>query len=251
MSNTPPHNESLFDRARRRAQEAGAQVAASGPVSNTGLEGAAVMGVGAVAGAVQPPPNTFTFRTSRPPQAALQLFVEALAALGDADTRAEVARQSAQQTTVTFIQLQKNGQWLPFVAVTLMYANEEVKATLSDKNLSALGSNLGDLGGTALKTLGRIASNPTNLGNVIGSLGEAARQTGTLISTANDMNLHSRIRDILSRLGEPLHEEWVRAKRLQREAEERADAASRCASCGTPWANAKLTTCPVCGSPRR
>jgi hypothetical protein len=238
--------ESLFDRAMRQAKEAGAAV----PSSSSGLEQAGLVGAGAAAGLAQTvkdatSPGTFTFQTVRPPAATLQVFVEALQALGDRDTRPQVGRSTPDQATVQFQQLLPTGNWVGAQTVTLIQSADTVTITVSAPSLAAMGGAAGEVGGTAVSTLGKVLS-----GNVLGGLTEAARSVGRLTESAENIALSSKIRSTLQRIGSALDDEWRQAERERLEREERQRVLDTCQFCGAPYPVADAVQCAVCGAPR-
>ena len=237
--------ESLFEKAMRRAQAAGAAT----PSNSSDLEAAGMAAVtgGGIAGAVKEAtsPGTFTYRTIRAPAASLQVFVDALQALSDNDTRAQTTKRGADQATVQFQQLLPTGNWVTAQTVTLTHAGETVTVSLSAPGLAALGGAAGEAGGTALSTLGKMLR-----GNVIGGLTEAARSVGRLTESAENLAFSSNLRSTVRRIGNALDDEWRLADRERAAAAEQALTLSTCQKCGTPYATADAGQCAACGAPR-
>lgn len=245
---TPEKNEgegSLFERAMRQAQEAGAAV----PSKSSGLEQAAMAGLGA-AGLAQSvkdatAPGGASFRTVRAPAATLSAFLDALQALGDHDTRPQINRRDQDQATLQFQQLLPTGNWVTAQTITLIQSGDTVTVSVSAANLAALGGAAGQVGGTALNTLGKVLT-----GNVLGGLSEAARSVGRLAESAENIALGGKIRATIHRIGSALDDEWRLAERERQARAEEAQRLNLCQFCGAPYAAPDAVQCGVCGAPR-
>lgn len=245
---TPEKNEdegSLFERAMRKAQEAGATV----PSQPAGLEQAALAGLGA-AGLAQSvkdatAPGGASYRTVRAPAATLTAFLDALQALGDRDTRPQVTRRGQDQATLRFEQLLPTGQWVTAQTITLIQSGDTVTVSVSAANLAALGGAAGEVGGTALNTLGKVLT-----GNVLGGLSDAARSVGRLSESAENIALSSKIRATIQRIGNALDDEWRQAERERQDREAAALKLNTCQFCGAPYPEPDAIQCAVCGAPR-
>ncbi len=236
--------ESLLDKAMRRAKEASAATIPASPLSDAAAP-AAALGAGAVASVAQGmAPGNFTYHTARP--AAAQAFVEAFQGLADNNTRLQVASHP-DQTTVQFMQALPAGNWAAAVTVTLIQAADEIKVTTSGQNMTALASAAGELGGTALGVVGDLLRGPAGVGS---ALGRVSREAGKVANAATDLNLSGQVRAIVERLGGVLEEEWAAVQRQKREAEDRQRAATTCPFCGTPYPSEEAIVCPNCNAPR-
>lgn len=238
--------ETLFDKAMRRAQEAGAAT----PSNSSSLEAAgmaALAGGGGLASAVKDATSggTATFRTVRAPAATLQLFIDALQALGDKDTRPQATKRGSDQATVQFQQLLPTGNWVTAQTVTLAQSGDTVTVSLSAPSLAAMGGAAGEVGGTALSSLGKVFT-----GNVLGGLTEAARSVGRLTESAENIAFSSNVRSTIQRIGNALDDEWRVAERQRQEREALEQVRSTCQHCGTPYASPEAVQCAICGAPR-
>lgn len=240
---TPQQNESLVERAMRRAREA--QVtSSSGGLEQAGVIGAASAGGLAAAAKDATSPATYVFRSARPPEATVRVFTDALQALGDRDTRPQVAFRG-DQATIQFQQLLPTGNWVHAVTVTLVQSSDEVNVTASAPGLATLGGAAAEIGGATLGTLGKVLT-----GNILGGLTEAARSVGRITESAENLTLSNTIRAAIVRLGNQLDDEW---QQVQQELKLRADRElmmTTCQFCGTPFPSAEATQCAVCGAPR-
>lgn len=238
--------ESLFERAMRRAQAAGAAT----PSNSSSLEEAgmaALAGGGGLAAAVKDATSggNLVFRTVRAPAAALQVFIDALNTLGDKDTRPQATRRGSDQATVQFQQLLPTGNWVNAQTVTLAQAGDTVTVSLSAPSLAAMGGAAGEVGGTAISSLGKVLT-----GNVLGGLTEAARSVGRITESAENIAFSSKLRSTLQRIGNALDDEWQTAERQRQEREALELRRGTCQHCGTPYKDASATQCAVCGAPR-
>jgi hypothetical protein len=238
----------LIDKAMRQAREAGPPT----PSSSSGLEDAGLLGAGAagIAQSVKDATSagTFAYRSTRSAAATLQVFIDALQALGDRDTRPQVSRRGtleSGQATVQFQQLLPTGNWVAAQTVTLIQSGDTVTVTVSAPSLAAMGGAAGDIGGTALGALGKVLT-----GNVIGGITDAARNVGRLTESAENIALSSNLRAAVKRIGEALDDEWRQADRERQEREERERIQNTCQFCGTPYPTADAINCAVCGAPR-
>ncbi|MCS6910170.1 MAG: hypothetical protein NZM11_06320 [Anaerolineales bacterium] len=243
----PPESEkseSLLERAMRRAREAGAAVPNESEAMALPVVGAATAaGVAATVKDVISPAS-YRYHTARPPQATLRVFTEALAALGDHDTRPEVTIRG-DQATVNFRQQLPSGNWVTAVTITLVQASQEVNVTASAPSLAAMGGAAAEVGGATLSSLGKVLT-----GNVVGGLIEAARNVGRLTGSAENLALSNRIRETIQRVGNQLDDEWQQVTYQERLRAEQALMLSTCKFCGTPFASADETVCSACGAPR-
>lgn len=240
----PKPSESLLDRAMRQAKEAAASVPPDSGVGQAGLVGAA--GAAGVAGAVKDAtsPAMYSFHTARAPQATLRVFVDALNALGDHDTRPQ-SNVRGDQATLQFQQLLPTGNWVTAVTITLVQASEEVNIAASAPSLASVGGAAAQVGGSALGPLGQVLS-----GNVLGGVVEAAKSVGRITESAENFILSNKIRETIARIGNQLDDEW---QTVQNEKRARADQhlmMATCKFCGTPFETAEETQCRICGAPR-
>lgn len=237
--------QSLFDKAMRQAREAGASTGSS----SSGLE-AGLAGAGAAAGLAKTVKDatsagSFAFRTVRAPAATLQVFIDALNALGDRDTRPQVSRKAADQATLQFQQLLPTGHWVTAQTVTLIQSSDTVTASVSAPSLAAMGGAAGEVGGTAINTLGKVLT-----GNVLGGLSDAARSVGRLSESAENIALSGKIRATIQRIGNALDDEWQQAEREREDREAAALKLNTCQFCGAPYPEPDAIQCAVCGAPR-
>jgi hypothetical protein len=240
----PKKKESLMERAMREAQAAGAGVPAENELGQVGLVGAA--GAAGVAGAMKDAtsPASYRFHTARNPQATLRVFVDALNALGDHDTRPQ-SNLRGDQATLQFQQQLPTGNWVTAVTITLVQASEEVNIAASAPSLAAMGGAAAEVGGTALGSLGKVLS-----GNVLGGLTDAARNVGRLTESAENLVLSNKIRETIVRIGNQLDDEWQTVQRERRARDEQQLVMATCKFCGTPYESEEETQCRICGAPR-
>ncbi len=249
MTDTTPETpeaekgESLFDRAMRQAREAGARVQ---PESDAALPVVGAVAAGGVAASVKDAtsPAAFRYHTARTPQATLRVFTDALAALGDHDTRPDVTGRG-DQVTVNFLQKLPTGNWVTAVTIALTQAADEVNVTASAPSLAALGGATAQVGGAALGSLGKLLT-----GNVVGGLVDAARNVGRITESAENLALSNRIRETIQRIGNQLDDEWRQVMHQERQRAEQTLLLSTCKFCGAPFASADEAVCAVCGAPR-
>lgn len=240
----PNKPESLLDRAMRQAKDAAAAVPVDSGMGQAGLVGAA--GVAGVAGAVKDAtsPATYAFHSARAPQATLRVFVDALNALGDHDTRPQ-SNLRGDQATLQFQQLLPTGNWVTAVTITLVQASEEVNITASAPSLASMGGAAAQVGGSTLGPLGQVLS-----GNVIGGVMEAAKNVGRLTESAENLILSNKIRETINRIGHQLDDEWQTVQNEKRVREEQQLVMATCKFCGAPFLSADATQCHICGAPR-
>lgn len=237
-------SESLLERAMRQAREAGANVPAESDAAALPVVGA--MTAGGIAATMKDAtsPAAFSYHTARTPQATLRVFTEALAALGDHDTRPEVTVRG-DQATVNFRQQLPSGNWVTAVTISLTQAADEVNVTASAPSLAAMGGAAAEVGGATLGSLGKVLT-----GNVIGGLADAARSVGRITESAENLALSKRIRETIQRIGNQLDDEWRQVTYQERLRAEQALLLSTCKFCGAPFASADEAVCAVCGAPR-
>lgn len=237
-------SESLLERAMRRAREAGAAVSTEADAAALPVVGAVTAG-GVAAGVKDATsPAAYRYHTARTPQATLRAFTEALAALGDHDTRPEVSLRG-DQATVNFRQQLPSGNWVTAVTISLTQAASEVNVTASAPSLAAMGGAAAEVGGATLGSLGKVLT-----GNVVGGLVDAARNVGRITESAENLALSNRIRETIQRIGNQLDDEWRQVTYEERLRAEQALMLSTCKFCGAPFASAEEVVCAVCGAPR-
>ena len=245
MSDTTPQRpESLLDRAMRQAKEAAAGVPADSGMGQVGLVGAA--GAAGVAGAVKDAtsPAVYAFHSARAPQATLRVFVDALNALGDHDTKPQASIRG-DQATLQFQQLLPTGNWVTAVTITLVQASEEVNIAASAPSLAAMGGAAAQVGGSALGPLAQVLS-----GNVIGGVVEAAKGVGRITESAENLILSNKIRETIVRIGNQLDDEWQTVQNEKRARDEFQLMLATCKFCGAPFETEAETQCRICGAPR-
>lgn len=240
----PEKRESLLDRAMRQAREAGASVRTESDSATLPVVGA--VAAGGVAATVKDAtsPAAYAYHTARTPQATLRVFTEALAALGDRDTRPDISTRG-DQATVNFLQQLPTGNWVTAVTIALTQAANEVNVTASAPSLAAMGGAAAEVGGATLGSLGKVLT-----GNVFGGLAEAARSVGRITESAENLALSNRIRETIQRIGNQLDDEWRQVEYQERQSAEQALMLSTCKFCGAPFASADEAVCAVCGAPR-
>ncbi len=249
MTDDDLQDEGLFERARRRAQEAGERYEAeAGQVSAGGDLGAAALMAGGAAGGLAQTvadarhPAQYTFRTQRP--AALSAFTDALGALNDSDTQAEI-NGGRDQATVMFRQQVAVVGWVDLLTVSLLQRAEEVTITAGAPNLAALGGAAADLGGAAAQAAGKVLR-----GDLIGGAMAAAGNLGRASAAADALTFSSKVRAALQRVGLALEAEW-REREKERDAAQSAEQRrTYCQRCGARWPDDVVTLCPHCGAPR-
>lgn len=245
-------DESLFEKARRRAQEAGERYDAEAGQqgASAGDAGAAaLMAGGAMGGLAQTVadarhPAQYIFHTQRPANAALRAFVDALGALSDDDTRAE-AGGSGDQATVMYRQHVSAVGWVDLLSVSLLCRGEEVTVTAGAPNFAALGGAAADLGGAAAQAAGRVLR-----GDLIGGAMAAAGNLGKASAAADALTFSSKVRAAIQRLGNALEAEWREREKERDAARDAEQRRTFCQRCGTRWPDDVVTVCPHCGAPR-
>ncbi|MBL8096855.1 MAG: zinc ribbon domain-containing protein [Anaerolineales bacterium] len=244
-------DESLFDRARRRAQEAGEKYEAeAGQGASGGDVGAAALLAGGAAGGLAQTvadarhPAQYLFHTQRPADAALSAFVDALSALSDSDTQAQVTGGRGQATVMFRQQVAVVG-WVDLLSVSLLHRGEEVTVAAGAPNFAALGGAAADLGGAAAQAAGRVLR-----GDLIGGAMAAAGNIGRASAAADALTFSSKVRAAIQRLGTALEAEW-REREKERDAAQTAEQRRMfCQRCGARWPDDVVTLCPHCGAPR-
>ncbi len=244
-------DESLFDKASRRAQEAGERYEAEAGQGVAGGDAgtAALLAGGAMGGLAQTVadarhPAQYVFHTQRTGDAALRAFVDALGALGDDDTRAQ-ASGGGDQATVMYRQHVGAVGWVDLLSVSLLHRGEEVTVTAGAPNFAALGGAAADLGGAAAQAAGRVLR-----GDLIGGAMAAAGNLGRASAAADALTFSSKVRAAIQRLGTALEAEWREREKerdVVRDAEQRRQF---CQRCGARWPDDVVTLCPHCGAPR-
>jgi hypothetical protein len=240
----PEQPESLLERAMRQAREAGASVRTESEAATLPIVGAVAAGGAAATVKDATSPAAYAYHTARTPQATLRVFTEALAALGDRDTRPDIATRG-DQATVNFLQQLPTGNWVTAVTITLTQASNEVNVTASPPSLAAMGGAAAEVGGATLGSLGKVLT-----GNVVGGLVDAARNLGRITESAENLALSNRIRETIQRIGNQLDDEWRQVAYQERQRAEQALLISTCKFCGAPFASADAAVCAVCGAPR-
>jgi hypothetical protein len=242
--------DTLFERAKRRAQEAGDKYqseAASRAAS--GADPTAAIGVGLAGGFAQTvsdarSPAQFMFKTVRPAGAALRVFSDALAALSDEDTQAQLAG-AGDQLTLDFRQRIPTGHWVSLLSVSMVQSGVDLTLTAGAPNLAALSGAAADLGGAALSAGAKLAT-----GNLLGGAMEAVRNLGRAGQAVDALTFSSKVRGTIHRVGSTLEAEWresEKARDAQAAARQRRDF---CQKCGSRWPADDVTACPACGAPR-
>lgn len=244
-------DESLFERARRRAQEAGERYDAQNPGSSGAgdLGAGALLAGGAAGGLAQTVsdarnPAQYVFHTVRAADTALRAFLDALGALGDSDTQAQVSG-GRDQATVMFRQQVAVVGWVDLLSVGLLHRGEEVTITAGAPNLAALGGAAADLGGAAAQAAGRVLR-----GDLIGGAMAAAGNLGRASAAADALTFSSKVRAAIQRLGLALEAEWRERQKERDAAQLEQQRREFCQRCGARWPDAVVTVCPHCGAPR-
>ncbi len=243
--------ESLFERASRRAQEAGQRYESeAGKDASGGDVGAAALLAGGAAGGLAQTvadarhPAQYVYHTQRPSGAALAAFVDSLTALSDSDTQAQVTGGGSQATVMYRQQVAVVG-WVDLLSVGLLQRDEEVTVTAGAPNLAALGGAAADLGGAAAQAAGRVLR-----GDLIGGAMAAAGNLGRASAAADALTFSSKVRSAIQRVGLALETEW-RERDKEREAALSAEQKRQfCQRCGARWPDDVVTVCPHCGAPR-